>query len=94
MENSTFIRGQKFSTEGVVSEALGSFALDHIQSKYQPLRHAQEILAQAAHVTPATAVNWLRRRCAPQADSLGTYHLGVGRETTAIPLHLGEQPRT
>lgn len=54
-----------------MSEALGSFALDHIQTKYQPLRHAQEILARAASVTPATALNWLRRRCAPQADNLG-----------------------
>lgn len=54
-----------------MSEALGSFALDHIQTKYQPLKHAQEFLARAASVTPATATNWLRRRCAPQADNLG-----------------------
>ncbi len=54
-----------------MSEALGSFVLDHIQAKYQPLKSAPEFLAQAANVTPATAMNWLRRRCVPQADNIG-----------------------
>ena len=54
-----------------MSAALGDMALDHIQEKYQPLRFASDLLARAANVTPATAINWLRRRCTPQADNLG-----------------------
>lgn len=71
MRNSTPKIGQKFCQGETVSEALGSVALDYIQAKYQPLRSAQEFLARAAKVTPATALNWLRRRCVPQADNLG-----------------------
>lgn len=54
-----------------MSAALGDLALDHIQAKYQPLKSAQEFLARAANVTPATASNWLRKRCSPQSDNLG-----------------------
>lgn len=72
MPNNTRELRQKFCQSGdAVSAALGDLALDHIQAKYQPLKSAQEFLARAANVTPATASNWLRKRCVPQADSLG-----------------------
>ena len=54
-----------------MSQTLGGLTLDHISSAYQSRRHASEFLARAAAVTPATAINWLRKRCAPQADNIG-----------------------
>lgn len=54
-----------------MSAALGAFVLDHVQSRYQPMKSAPEYLARAANVTPATAINWLRRKCTPQADNIG-----------------------
>lgn len=43
---------------------------DVITRVYGERRHATELLARAAHTTPATAANWLRRKCTPQADNL------------------------
>lgn len=71
MSNSTPKVGQDFRSGNDMSAALGSLVLDHIQTKYQPLKSAPERLARAAKVTPATARNWLRRICAPQADNIG-----------------------
>jgi hypothetical protein len=63
--------GQEFSGSDPVSASLGNLFLDHVEQKYAPLRFASEKLAQIGGVTPASARNWLRRMCAPQADQIG-----------------------
>ena len=65
------ITDRKFLTGDDVSASLSELAFTHFEERYKPLRFAREILAKAAGVTPNSARNWLRRECAPQADSLG-----------------------
>lgn len=52
-------------------QTLGDFTLEYIAQAYQPLKHGQEFLARRARVTPATVINWFRRRCKPQTDTIG-----------------------
>lgn len=54
-----------------MSTTLSELAFEHFDAHYRPLRFARELLARVANVTPNSARNWLRRECAPQADSLG-----------------------
>jgi hypothetical protein len=54
-----------------MSAALSEMTLGHIEERYKPLRHACEVLARITGASPNAARNWLRRVCAPQADSLG-----------------------
>lgn len=63
---------RKFQSGDDVSTTLSELTFRHIDERYKPLRFARELLASVAGVTPNTARNWLRRECAPQADSLGT----------------------
>lgn len=70
MDNSTPKTGQKFCQRNAM-QTLGDFTLDYIVHTYQPLKHGQEFLARIACVTPATVINWFRRRCKPQTDTIG-----------------------
>lgn len=74
MDNTCRNSGQKFRqghqavniAAAIVSESLWSV----LARAYGQRRHATEMLARDAEVTPATASNWLRRRCVPQAEQL------------------------
>ena len=63
--------GQVLRAGGIMSASLSQVFFDHICSEYGSRRHADEILARSARVSPNTCRNWLRRVCAPQADTLG-----------------------
>ena len=54
-----------------MSASLSQIVFEHISSEYGARRHAVEMLARATGVSPNTCRNWLRRACAPQADTLG-----------------------
>nr|WP_295741480.1 hypothetical protein [uncultured Acidocella sp.] len=54
-----------------MSASLSQMVFDHIRTEYAVRRHAVEVLARAAGVSPNTSRNWLRGFCAPQADTLG-----------------------
>ena len=70
MRNDRDDNDRNFRTN-TVSATLSALAHEHIRERYHPLRHARELLARAAGVTPNAARNWLRRDCAPHADNLG-----------------------
>jgi hypothetical protein len=42
----------------------------YFRERFAPLRHASELLARIARVSPRTAENWLRGECAPQGEAL------------------------
>ncbi|HQT65816.1 MAG TPA: hypothetical protein PLO16_15035 [Acidocella sp.] len=52
-----------------MTASLGDLFLDHVQESYAPLRSAPEYLARNTKVTPATAINWIRRRSKAQINN-------------------------